>query len=56
MAIDAAKSVSFGEKKNSVRFKISLQKVLKIKKIHIYVTHKLLSMCYIWSKLNCFKI
>ena len=30
MAIGAAKSVSFGEKKlNSVRFKISLQKVLK---------------------------
>ena len=29
MAIGAAKSVSFGRKKNSVRFKISLQKVLK---------------------------
>jgi len=31
MTIDAAKSVSF-EKKNSIRFKISLQKVLKLKK------------------------
>ena len=29
MAIGATKSVSFGRRKNSVRFKISLQKVLK---------------------------
>jgi len=32
MAIGAAKSVSLEKKLNSVRFKISLQKVLKIKK------------------------
>ena len=32
MAIGAAKSVSF-EEKNSVRFEINLQKVLKLKKI-----------------------
>jgi len=32
MAIGAAKSVSFEKKTNNVRFKISLQKVLKINK------------------------
>ena len=33
MEVGATKSVSFEKKLNSVRFKISLQKVLKIKKI-----------------------
>jgi hypothetical protein len=32
--IGTAKNVSFEKKLNSVRFKISVQKVLKIKKIH----------------------